>query len=239
MSEIMYFQEENGMSYVKYFKSDLSDFRSSTPQILCGDVLKEVQAIQASIYKFGLLNPLVVAKNGPLLMVIDGRKRLAALRRLEFMGKLPRDLIKVPFIVVSQARILSKEVSEDPLPLLTNAEKYDRFVKLRAEGKDVTEIGEVLYASSDFTRKMLCVSRLSPTLQKSFFNGAISLAQAAAFSALPNPLDQDNLLKHIGPFTSPNDISRAIASNHKALRRTDTNIIKLENESVLARAEAA
>lgn len=227
------------MSLIKYFMADLSEFRSSTPHILCGEKLQDVKSIQKSILKFGLLNPLVVAGNGNHLLVIDGRKRLAALRRLEFSGLLPRDLGKVPFIIVNEAKAAVNEVMEDPLPLLSNAEKYDRFAQLRAEGKDIAEIGETLYASGHFVRKMMSVSRLSETLQKAFFSGTLSLGQASAFAALPNPLDQDNLLHRLGPFVSPADIRAAIEDNWSALRKPAGNIIKMPHDSKLVRQAAA
>ena len=80
----------------------MENFRAPTTRILFGERLKEVQQIQASIQTHGLLNPLVVMKRGTKLIVIDGKKRLTALRRMKFAGTLPRSLVNIPYILVDQ-----------------------------------------------------------------------------------------------------------------------------------------
>ena len=76
----------------------LAEFKSPTARILFGERLQDIKQIQASIAAHGLLNPLIVMRQGKKFIVIDGKKRLAALRRMRFAGTLPRSLINVPYI---------------------------------------------------------------------------------------------------------------------------------------------
>jgi len=81
----------------------LAEFKSPTARILFGEHLQDIKQIQTSIATHGLLSPLIVMRQGKKLIVIDGRKRLAALRRMKFTGNLPRSLVNVPYIISKQS----------------------------------------------------------------------------------------------------------------------------------------
>jgi len=52
-----------------------------------------------SIFKDGLLNPLVVTKQGNKFTVLDGKKRLAIIRKMAKSKSLSKSIAKVPCIV--------------------------------------------------------------------------------------------------------------------------------------------
>ena len=201
----------------------MENFRAPTTRILFGDRLKEVQQIQASIQTHGLLNPLVVMKRGAKLIVIDGKKRLTALRRMKFAGTLPRSLINIPYILVD--KVNSEHMS--PMSLLSNGEKYEEAMELRQRGHSLMEIATALYVSKQCIKDLLCISRLSPRLRQAFFGGTISTEQAIAFSTLPNLDAQDNLLIALGPFANAPDILNAIKSGQTVIDMGDDNVIIL------------
>ena len=91
-------------------------FTTLRPKLYIGQTLHDIKAVQASILRFGLLSPIIVSKSEGQLVIIDGRKRLAAIRRLDFMGRLPRSLVNIPYIEVENAR---GAISEAP-PLMSN-----------------------------------------------------------------------------------------------------------------------
>lgn len=214
----------------------LSNFRSPTPKILYGKVLKEIQEIQRSILCFGLLNPLVVKKNRNRLVVIDGRKRLAAIRRLRFEGKLPRSLTRIPYVMVDQTRKSTPDFS-----LMSQTELYEQVKALKSKSQTITQIASLLHTSQDNVRVILNVDDLSPLLKNAFLDGALTLAQVKAFSTIPNTGAQNDLLIKLGPFANETDILSSIADGETVLTLGDDNVIILPSrrKPKLARKIAA
>jgi len=100
----------------------------------------------------GLLNPLIVMQRGKRLMVVNGKKRLAALRRMKFNGKLPRSLVRVPYVLVDQ----EQKCDHSGLSLLSNEERFEEVRRLRSQGRSYTEIASTLYITNR------CVKDLGP-----------------------------------------------------------------------------
>ena len=201
----------------------LADFRAPTTRILFGDRLKEVQQIQASIAAHGLLNPLIVLKRGQKLIVIDGKKRLAALRRLKFAGELPRSLVNIPYILIAE----QDGYKAQPMSLLSNQERYEEVLKSRRQGMGLMEIAAEFYMSKQCVKDLLGIARLSPRLQKAYFGGTISIDQARAFATLPNMDTQDMLLVALGPFANAPEILNAIENGETVIDMGDENVIIL------------
>lgn len=202
----------------------LSEFRSSTPRILFGDILKDVRTIQSSIEKHGLLNPLIVSKSGDHLMVIDGRKRLAALRRLKFEGRLPRSLVRLPYIIIENKH---EELADNPMALLSNSEQYRAVKKLRGRGYEIRDISKHLHCSCNHVNAILKVDMLSDNLKEAFLNDALSLTQVRAFATIPNKDAQDSLLVTLGPAAKETDILQAISRGETILSIDEDNVIIL------------
>jgi len=207
----------------------LADFRAPTSRILFGDRLKDVVQIQNSIAAHGLLNPLIVMPRGGKLIVVDGKKRLAALRRMRFAGDLPRSLVDVPYILVSEA-----PSSETPvMSLLSHQERYDEVVTLRQKGLGLMEIAAELYISKNCVKDLLRIALLSPRLRQAYFGGAISLDQARAFATLPSLETQDQLLIALGPFANAPEILEAIEAGETVINMDNDNVIILPSRRPL------
>ena len=139
------------MSQPLLYEAPLELFRSPIPQILWGDLLEDVKRLSRSILKDGLLNPLTTAEDETHLVVIDGRKRLAALRRLQFASRLPTELETIPYMPFEKKCAQSKSLRSDKLSLLDNAEQYFRVKAARRSGRTVFQIAEDLYCTSVYT----------------------------------------------------------------------------------------
>ena len=190
-------------------RADIAEFDYPEPSVLTGETLAELQRLTASIAELGLLSPVIVSRDSYTgrLRVIDGIKRLIAIRRLRFAGRLPRSLDTVPFILAED----TGRTQTSPLTLLSPIEQVEQVEALVAEGFPTEAIAAKLYASADLVRDLQGVARLSDKLRNAYFGGHISLDQARAFATLPNPDSQDALLLALGPFAGAPEILHAIA----------------------------
>jgi len=207
----------------------LADFRAPTTRILFGERLEEVRQIEESIAQHGLLNPLIVMQRGKKLILVDGKKRLAALRRMRFNGKLPRSLVRVPYILVDQGQKFDLAA----MGLLSNRERFEEVQRLRKNGKGLMEIASTLYISKQCVKDLLSVALLSPRLRQAYFGGTISIEQARAFASLPNVDTQDQLLIALGPFADAPEILKAITDGETVLEMEDDNVIILPSRRPL------
>lgn len=214
--------------------SKIDNFRSPTTRILFGERLKDVQQIQHSIAKHGLLNPIMVMHHGKKLVVIDGKKRLAALRRMRFAGELPRSLVNVPYILVSQ----KNNYECGFISLLSNRERFEEVLKLRRKGFGLMEIAAELYMSKNCVKDLLRIALLSPRLQQAFFGGTITTDQARAFATLPTMDAQDQLLIALGPFANAPDILKAIEDGETVINMDEDNVIILPSRKPLTPYDA-
>jgi len=182
------------MSQIKTAPVDM--FTTLRPRLLVGRLLKDIKAIQASISRFGLLSPIIVTRSNSRLIVVDGRKRLAAIRRLEFMGCLPRSLVNIPFIELEDAR----QSHSDTPALMSNRDLFKTVIDLFKTHQDVSVVAAKLYLSHKCVKQVLTLARLSPRLRQIFFNGTISFEQAKAYAALPQHKIQNRAFMTLGPF---------------------------------------
>ena len=185
-------------------RAPLSQFRSTTPHVLFGQRLTRVKAMACSIQQHGLLSPLLVSRHNGRFIVIDGRLRLAALRRLRFQRALPRNLETIPYV-------LNETSSVHSISLLSARDLYSQITALKSKGHDIATISQKLFLPSHTIGDVLSVTRLSPTLKQAFFNERLTLGQVKAFAALPHHDAQDRLLGILGPFASVDTIMSTIA----------------------------
>lgn len=214
---------------LKFNTASLADFRAPTTRILFGERLQEVKQIEDSISQHGLLNPLIVMQRGKKLILVDGKKRLAALRRMRFSGDLPRSLVKVPYILVDQ----EQKFDLDAMGLLSNRERFEEVLRLRQAGMGLMEIASALYISKQCVKDLLSVALLSPRLRQAYFGGSISTQQARAFASLPNLDSQDQLLIALGPFADAPEILKAIENGETVIKTEDDNVIILPSRRPL------
>jgi len=176
------------------------------PRILVGPLLQDVKALQNSILRFGLLSPIIVRPHNGKLVVVDGRKRLAAIRRLRFTGQLPRSLVNIPYTELKDAK-----AAKSPTPaLMSNRELYTTVKNAFWEGNDEAQIAEDLYLSRHCIRQILTLSRLSTRLRTMFFERTINFEQARNYAAEPRHRVQNALFNKLGPFAKADEIRTAL-----------------------------
>ena len=182
------------MSHIKTAPVDM--FTTLRPRLFVGRLLKDIKAVQDSIARFGLLSPIIISRSEGRLIIIDGRKRLAAIRRLEFMGRLPRSLVNIPYVEVEDIR----EIASDAPALMSNRDLYKTVTDLFRTHQDMSYIASELYLSRKCVKQVLTLARLSPRLRKMFFDQTIDFTHAKAYAALPAHDAQNRAFMTLGPF---------------------------------------
>jgi len=176
---------------------------------LCGKALRDILTLQNSITRYGLLSPIIAIKRAGTLVVVDGRKRLAAIKRLTFEGRLPRSLVKIPYLLVTDMR----EIERRTPVLVSNRALYDALTDQFQSGSTVDDLADHFKLSSQCVRDILTLSRLSPQIRSAFFSKMISFAQARAYAALPDMQDQIICFNDLGPFAKPDQILEGPANS--------------------------
>ena len=167
------------MSHMKTAPVDM--FTTLRPRLFTGPLLQDIKSIQASIARFGLLSPIIVTRSGDRLIVLDGRKRLAAIRRLAFAGRLPRSLVNIPYVEVKDA----KQTTSDAPSLMSNRDLFNTVISMFRADQDVSKIAADLYLCRKTVKHVLTLGRLSPRLRKAFFDRTLDFGQAKPAIDIP------------------------------------------------------
>lgn len=178
------------------------NFTIAKKSVLMGQSLTDVRILENSLLRFGLLTPLTVMKKNGRLIVVDGRKRLAAIRRLGFQGRLPRSLIHIPYEILSDRtdQILTA-------PSLTASQTlFQSVVRAFKAGVQPAHIARKFQISSRSVRDILTLDRLGAPIRQAFFDRLISFPQAAAYASQPDQSAQLSLFRKLGPFANPSEI---------------------------------
>ncbi len=204
--------------------AQISQFKSLGSSILYGDLLTEVKQIERSIVQFGLITPLIVTKSPQGLVILDGKKRFAAIKRMRFSDSLPRSLTRIPYIFAQHAG----ENTISTASILSNQDVFEAVEGLKSAGHTTDEIADKLYLCRSIIMDFIQLMHLSPYLKTALFRNIISFKQALAYSTLPDDDSQILWLKRLGPFANPKTIITAIAGAHSV------NEASLAENSIIA-----
>jgi hypothetical protein len=136
------------------------------------------------------------------LIIVDGRKRLAAIKRLQFEGRLPLSLSKIPYLLATDVGTTERRA---PV-ILANKDLYEAVVEQFRAGETIDALTATFKISHQCVRDILTLSRLTPRIRSAFFNKTLNFPQARAFAALPARCEQRVLFDQLSPRATPNDI---------------------------------
>lgn len=167
----------------------MDKLKSVRDAILTGEMLAEVKAIEASLRQHGLQVPLSVIEKEDEFLVVDGKKRLAALRRLAFNGD-SADLTSNVDISICRDGISAPEGISD----FVRRPKFFRVVSgLRQQGVPVAEIVSLFGISFQCVRDLTTLGQVHDKIRDSFFAGAMRFDELQAFAAIPDKSRQFRL----------------------------------------------
>lgn len=146
----------------------------------------KIDSLKASIAAHGLLQPLVVVKNGKGYKVIAGGRRLAALHALKW--KQP-----VPVTVIDEAQAREASLAENLIR--RNLDPIEIYEAIAAMGDEADELTQKELAARfgqpiDYIRKAQRLGRVHPTIREAYRSGAIKYEVIEAFAASPDQAEQ-------------------------------------------------
>lgn len=186
------------MHTIEIKRAPLSSFRNLRSTVLFGKALEDVKQIERSIAQFGMLMPITVTKAKNSFIVIDGKKRLSALKRMEFAGTLPRSLVETPYLFVEEAQ----QFGRGSVSVLSSQELYRAVETLKSGGDEIEAIAKKLYLCRRTVQEILHLTHLCDVVKHAFFRRAISFEQAYAFSTMPCHITQKRTFLTLGPFAN-------------------------------------
>lgn len=217
-----------------YFTETIDNFSTSVPRTLFGDQLRDVNDMQASIKLFGLLSPITVHTKGRKLIVVDGHKRVAALRRMQVTGDLPDNLQTLPYVIINTERARRIEKGQVCLPMLSNEQKYNLVMDLADRGLSAKAISFALYIELSTVENIININEVCEEIQTAFFQDRLSLKQAHAFAAIPNVKAQNKLLKMMDEQQYAPTIAHALENGKTVIDLGGDNIIVLPSRKYVA-----
>lgn len=202
-------------------------------------VKRHVLPLASSIAQDGLLNPIKLKKIGQRLKVIDGKKRLLALKLLFKSGKLPRSLVNVPVIITADDAV-SKPQPERALrrpKLLSDVDLTQAILSAHKSGQCEIEIAQRFECCAQTVTLALSLEPLHPQIVDYFKSGHLSLDQAAAFATLPRHDAQWRLLQELGPFAHAKTVIAAILKGETVIEMPDGDMMIMPSKDSAPRRQ--
>ena len=180
--------------------------------------------IKNSIASEGLFNPLIVTPYKGKYLVLDGKKRLLALRKLARSSNFQRALHKIPCLIdVPES---AKPKMDHPI-LISQPELAHKVLTALGEGATPVMVSQRFECAMPIVEDIMMLPYLNSEILMHFNNGTITLQQAAAFATIENKKAQLTLLMELGPFVSKSEIVSAIRSGEVVLDLPNGEVIIL------------
>lgn len=203
-----------------------------TDRALLNQIKPAVLRIAEHIRKTGLLYPIIVGAKalfGPVMKyrIVDGTKRLLAIKYLKATGLLPRSLEKVPCIEQD-----NQPANISRLPRLLSEAELARLVRQALRnGQSAYEVADLYECKIEDVEKMQSLTFLHPKVRAAFDKGDLNLAQAATFASFTNPDAQWRVLQQLGPFAKSKEIMNCLSSGQTMLELPGGDMLVLPSRN--------
>jgi len=144
---------------------------------------EELVALQESIKQFGILEPLLVRRDGDKFVLIAGYRRLTAAQNVG-LDEVPCRVLEVDKKTADILTIEENFKREEVNPL--DFSKYLNYLHLQY-GLKVSEISKLLGYSESYIYRMMKLVSLDDFLQEALDDGQITAEVALELSKLPTP----------------------------------------------------
>lgn len=156
--------------------------------------------LAASIKTHGLLQSLVVRKDGKKFAVVAGSRRLEALASLAKSGD-----IETTFDV--PCRVIEKDADATELSLAENAvredmhpaDEFEAFRDLIDKGKSVADVAAAFGVTEAVVTRRLKLARVSPVILTAYREENLDLEQVMAFAISDDHVAQEQVFENLSP----------------------------------------
>ncbi|MGE0851985.1 MAG: ParB/RepB/Spo0J family partition protein [Hyphomicrobiaceae bacterium] len=136
---------------------------------------KEIDSLAASIAALGIIQPLLVRREGEGYEIVAGRRRYLAAKRLDAnstpgLGKLPCVLLEADDDATAIEASLAENVERLPMDDL---EQHEAFAALRRKGMPEADIAAHFGISEQIVRRRLAIANLHPDIRRLYRAGEI------------------------------------------------------------------
>lgn len=136
---------------------------------------KEIDSLAASIAALGIIQPLLVRRDGDGYEIVAGRRRYLAAKKLDGDGltdtdKLPCVLLEADDDATAIEASLAENVERLPMDDL---EQYEAFAALRKKGLGEADIAAHFGISEQIVRRRLAIANLHPDIRRLYRAGDI------------------------------------------------------------------
>jgi ParB family chromosome partitioning protein len=180
---------------------------------------KGIEELAASIEAHGLLQSLVVRKDGKKFAVIAGNRRLAALAALLNAGKISTDF-EVPCQVIennadaTEISLAENTVRENMHP----ADECDAYRDLIDKGAPIADVAARFGKTEHYVKQRLKLARVSPVIIEAYRKGKLNLEQVQAFAVSDDHEAQAAVFRDFDPDRNDaDDIRDALTENDIAV----------------------
>lgn len=156
--------------------------------------------LAASIKAHGLLQSLVVRKDGKKYAVVTGSRRLAALTTLQKLGDIEQSF-EVPCQVIerdanaTELSLAENAVREDMHP----ADQFEAFRELIDKGKSLADVAAAFGITEAVVIRRLKLARVSPVILAAYRAEKLDLEQVMAFAISDDHAAQEHVYKNLRP----------------------------------------
>lgn len=173
-----------------------------------------IDELAASIKAHGLLQSLVVRKQGKTFGVVAGGRRLRALQHLAAKGHIEK-AYPVP------CRIIASDNDATEISLAENvvrenmhpADQFEAFRDLIDKGSPVADVAARFGVTETIVRQRLKLGRVSPAILAAYRAEDITLEHVMAFTVNEDYAAQESVLANLRPWDSAQTIREALTSD--------------------------
>ncbi|MBS0155125.1 MAG: ParB/RepB/Spo0J family partition protein [Nitrospira sp.] len=198
------------MSKTLYLK--LSSLAVDDANVRKTGVTEGLEELKASIATHGLLQPLIVRKQGKKYAVTAGQRRFFALQALQKDGIHAKDDEVHCVEVEAGADATEISLAENTVRLQMHpADQFDAFNQLQQTGSTPAEIAVRFGCAESTVLKLLKLARVSPKILSAYRAGELNLEQVQAFASSDDQQQQESVFSEINPeYTDPDQIRDAL-----------------------------